>query len=135
MRKTACPVVWEGAGAQSPSPDPIQLCQIPTLRQIGQLRHYGDGNTRGAGMGTPAGLDWAPTAMLTGTAFEEGIPEGMTALICIRPAVLPGAPPAYCTTAPWPPMVTVTPCTGWGAGTAAILPSTPAGVVWPSPVA
>src|ERR1700676_1089936 len=23
MRKTACPVVWEGHGAQSPSPDPI----------------------------------------------------------------------------------------------------------------
>ena len=23
MRKTARPVVWEGAGAQSPSPDPI----------------------------------------------------------------------------------------------------------------
>jgi len=24
MRKTACPVVWEGGGAQSPSLDPIQ---------------------------------------------------------------------------------------------------------------
>ena len=24
MRKTARPVVWEGAGAQSPVPDPIQ---------------------------------------------------------------------------------------------------------------
>jgi len=24
MRKTACPVVWEGDGAQSPSLDPIQ---------------------------------------------------------------------------------------------------------------
>ena len=23
IRKTVCPVVWEGAGAQSPSPDPI----------------------------------------------------------------------------------------------------------------
>jgi hypothetical protein len=23
MRKTACPVVWEGHGAQSPGPDPI----------------------------------------------------------------------------------------------------------------
>ena len=23
MRKTACPVVWEGHGAQSPCPDPI----------------------------------------------------------------------------------------------------------------
>ncbi len=25
MRKTARPVVWEGAGAQSPSPDPISI--------------------------------------------------------------------------------------------------------------
>ena len=25
MRKTACPVVWEGGGAQSPSLDPIEL--------------------------------------------------------------------------------------------------------------
>jgi hypothetical protein len=24
MRKTARPVVWEGAGAQSPAPDPIE---------------------------------------------------------------------------------------------------------------
>jgi hypothetical protein len=28
MRKTACPVVWEGAGAQSPSPDPIEGYEI-----------------------------------------------------------------------------------------------------------
>jgi len=25
MRKTARPVVWEGAGAQSPAPDPIKV--------------------------------------------------------------------------------------------------------------
>jgi hypothetical protein len=28
MRKTARPVVWEGAGAKSPSPDPIQAGQF-----------------------------------------------------------------------------------------------------------
>jgi hypothetical protein len=27
MRKTACPVVWEGHGAQSPRPDPIFRCR------------------------------------------------------------------------------------------------------------
>src|ERR1017187_760465 len=66
MRKTACPVVWEGAGAQSPSPDPIQLCQIPTLRQIGQLRHYGDGHAGGAGLGAD------------GNAHGDGIRRGDT---------------------------------------------------------
>ncbi|MGH6628140.1 MAG: hypothetical protein ACREB3_00230 [Burkholderiales bacterium] len=35
MRKTARPVVWEGAGAQSPAPDPIgaRLCEA---QQFGQ---------------------------------------------------------------------------------------------------
>src|ERR1035441_1399911 len=32
MRKTACPVVWEGAGAQSPSPDPIKFCATQKRR-------------------------------------------------------------------------------------------------------
>src|ERR1035441_1514602 len=27
MRKTACPVVWEGGGAQSPSLDPIRIAR------------------------------------------------------------------------------------------------------------
>src|SRR6476660_5845282 len=30
MRKTACPVVWEGAGAQSPALDPIRIGR-PTI--------------------------------------------------------------------------------------------------------
>ena len=33
MRKTARPVVWEGAGAQSPAPDPIDYANWPTKRQ------------------------------------------------------------------------------------------------------
>jgi hypothetical protein len=43
MRKTACPVVWEGDGAQSPSLDlipPVGLCG--TTREAGQ----GAGPTR-----------------------------------------------------------------------------------------
>ena len=35
MRKTACPVVWEGDGAQSPSPDPIYrlLNEVTAFRE------------------------------------------------------------------------------------------------------
>jgi len=32
MRKTACPVVWEGGGAQSPSLDPIQGTRPTNIR-------------------------------------------------------------------------------------------------------
>src|ERR1022692_2824683 len=38
MRKTARPVVWEGAGAQSPSPDPIRGVFIT----IGRLQAHPD---------------------------------------------------------------------------------------------
>jgi hypothetical protein len=31
LRKTARPVVWEGGEAQSPSPDPIELCRLPAI--------------------------------------------------------------------------------------------------------
>jgi hypothetical protein len=31
MRKTARPVVWEGAGAQSPAPDPIAGLRLASL--------------------------------------------------------------------------------------------------------
>src|SRR5258708_2681685 len=34
MRKTARPVVWEGAGAQSPSPDPIQVASFDATNRI-----------------------------------------------------------------------------------------------------
>src|ERR1035441_7603948 len=34
MRKIACPVVWEGAGAQSPSPDPIDQCRCVVVRKV-----------------------------------------------------------------------------------------------------
>jgi hypothetical protein len=32
MRKTACPVVWEGGGAQSPSLDPIAFVPPKSAR-------------------------------------------------------------------------------------------------------
>jgi len=34
MRKTARPVVWEGAGAQSPALDPIDLVHRPAAKII-----------------------------------------------------------------------------------------------------
>src|ERR1039458_6513064 len=55
---------------------------------------------------------------------------------CRTPATSPGAPPAYCTCAGNPPTVAVTGCViGSGAGEAPGLPSTPEGLVCPSPVA
>src|SRR5579872_2468305 len=73
--------------------------------------------------------------------LPEGAFAGTSTLTCKTPAVSPGADPAYktwglCTKMPpGPPKITVTDCTGLGIGTTAGLPSTPAGVVWPSPVA
>src|SRR5579872_4146258 len=71
----------------------------------------------------------------TGTADPGEILTGITTFTCINPATNPGAPPAYCTTAGWPPIIAVTTRKGVGNGTVAGLPSIPGGVVRPSPVA
>ena len=51
------------------------------------------------------------------------------------PATAPGAAPAYCTSAGWPSISTLTGSFGTGSVLLAICPSMPPGVVWPSPVA
>src|ERR1019366_2334597 len=82
---------------------------------------------------TPPWLATPPTVNTTGAVPDT--PAGTTTFTCITPAISPGAPPAYRTTADPPPMATVTAATGCGSGGAAGFPSTPAGKVCPSPVA
>src|SRR5580658_10374232 len=60
---------------------------------------------------------------------------GIWALIWNRPGISPGAAPAYCTVAGWPPMFTETAASGLGTTLMAGRPSTPGGSVRPSPVA
>src|SRR5216684_1220986 len=66
----------------------------------------------------------------------EAMPAGNRKLICMRPAMNPGAPPAYITCAVFPPTVAETGSSGLGklaAAPFANLPSAPAGLVCPTP--
>ncbi len=40
MRKTACPVVWKGCGAQSPQPHPIRGTVDPISLNANWLRRF-----------------------------------------------------------------------------------------------
>src|SRR2546426_9513780 len=86
-------------------------------------------------MVTPAGLEAYPACSAMGTALPGMVPGGTCTVACITPATMLGAPPAYCTNASRPSMNTVTGSTGTGSGADPGLPSTPAGLVAPSPVA
>src|ERR1700676_749285 len=87
-------------------------------------------------MVTPIGLAMLPSCMITGIAFPVGSWLGITALICVTPATLPGALTADWNIAGCPPMTTVTPSAGCGDDPAGVTtPSTPPGEVWPVPVA
>src|SRR3954452_3093453 len=62
-------------------------------------------------------------------------PDGTVTTTCITPAGVPDTPLALSNSADFPPIVAFTGSSGRGADDPAILPSTPLGVVWPSPVA
>ena len=47
MRKTARPVVWEGAGAKSPAPDPIQKGRAVLVKRQAKLLELIDQLARG----------------------------------------------------------------------------------------
>jgi DnaB-like helicase C terminal domain len=76
-----------------------------------------------------------PMLRLIGTAEPVATPCGTTAFTCNSPAMEPGADPAYCGVPVIPPMVTVTGNSGIFTADPVTLPVTPAGDVWPSPVA
>ena len=89
-------------------------------------------------------LDWlldnaVPTKIATGTALPVLRPRGSGTLICIKPAISPGAGPAYCNCAVERticcPMYTWTGSDWLASGDVDTWPSTPAGEVWPPPVA
>src|ERR1017187_2852168 len=84
-------------------------------------------------MVTPGWLVTVPTMMLTGT-FPARVPAGTRTSTCIAPATTPSTPPAYRTSAGWPSTTACTLSLGLGRGEDPALPSTPAGVVNPSPV-
>jgi hypothetical protein len=89
-------------------------------------------------------FDWlldsaSPTKIATGTALPGLRPRGIGTLICINPAISPGAGPAYCNCAV--ERIICCPMDTWtgrdcpASGAADNWPSTPAGEVWPPPVA
>src|SRR5215831_17541662 len=82
---------------------------------------------------TPDWLGTPPTVITTGT--WPLTPAGTCTVTAITPATTPVTPPADCTAAVLPPIVTATGSAGRGGTGPATLPSTPAGVVCPSPVA
>src|ERR1017187_1655675 len=83
---------------------------------------------------TPCWLERFPTFTLTGTLSPTGTPGEIRALIWNSPGMVPGAAPAYSTTAGNPPIWTDTGATGLGSTSTAGRPSTPGGSVMPSPV-
>src|ERR1019366_5546239 len=76
----------------------------------------------------------SPTFTLTGTLSPVDTSGEIRALIWNSPGMVPGAAPAYSTTAGKPPIWTDTGATGLGSTSAAGRPSTPGGSVMPSPV-
>src|SRR5580658_3238663 len=84
---------------------------------------------------TPACDAIPPTLSVTGAADPGPAPSGTTAFTCSNPATSSGADPAYCTVASIPPMFAVTGNNGVLVFDCVTLPVTPAGEVWPSPVA
>ena len=76
-----------------------------------------------------------PIRTWTGTAGPGATPAGTCALICRTPETKPGAAPSKLSWHGRPPMVTDTAALGTGSGAEATIPSTPAGVVTPAPVA
>src|SRR5579885_1624643 len=75
-----------------------------------------------------------PTLMVTGTGTPVGIPTGSTTFTCNTPSAKPGAEPEERTVAGNPPTVAVTPNKGCASVVDVMVPVTPAGLVWPSPV-
>src|SRR5271157_3362178 len=79
--------------------------------------------------------------MLIGTLFPLGVPDGICTTNTMTPASNPGASPAYAQSAGWPLIVTSIGSSGpgvtCGGGKVAVViePSTPKGLVWPTPVA
>src|SRR5271170_619932 len=82
-----------------------------------------------------AGETADPILTWTGTVEPGANPAGTCALICRTPDTRPGAAPSKFSWQGRPPMVTDTLAWGTGNGAAATIPSTPAGVVAPAPVA
>src|SRR5947207_651242 len=81
----------------------------------------------------PGVVDASPTHRTTGTYPPGCTPLGICTFTRIKPATCPGAPPTYWTNAGIPPTVALTGRIGRAEGELS-LPSTPAGMVWPSPV-
>jgi hypothetical protein len=76
-----------------------------------------------------------PTLRVMGIAVPEAAVAGTVAVICSTPAIGPGASSAVAI-AVIPPMVTTTDATGLGSAFEPVrVPSAPAGLVTPSPVA
>src|SRR6185369_15889856 len=86
---------------------------------------------------TPACEGVPPTETTIGTAVPVGAVAGISTLTCMTPEMRPAADPAYCTSAWTPPMVAVTGSSGLFSAESSggmIEPSTPPGLVCPSPV-
>src|ERR1019366_1115331 len=84
----------------------------------------------------PFWLAFGPTKTST-WALPGAKFRGTTAFTCNAPATSPGAAPKYVTVAGNPPIRTAGAPSGYGNGRTdgSIKPSTPAGEVWPCPVA
>src|ERR1035441_10503883 len=83
---------------------------------------------------TPAVLGKSPIFTITGKASAGANAAGTSTLIWVNPATLPGAAPAYLTTAFTPPMVTTGVCASRNEAPPITAPSVLAGDVTPPPV-
>src|ERR1035438_3098153 len=123
------PRMEPGEGLRLHEPGPVLTATaIPQQRRRKRLPRYFTATV------TPLVLAKSPIFTITGKASAGANAAGTSTLIWVNPATLPGAAPAYLTTAFTPPMVTTGVCASRNDASAVTAPSALAGAVTPPPV-
>src|SRR5438445_12436122 len=90
MRKTACPVVWEGGGAQSPPPDPIKKTKHRLVDRPGGLSYasaflqYSTDLAISVSTSEPAGTGYS-NSMVPWTGYFSSFMSCSTSLLGVSP--------------------------------------------------